>query len=335
MNFLKEKLKRQSKTSIVLTVIVIIALIIVGQVYYSEKEFIKNFNQFKKEFTERNDKEANKIYEEIKKQSHKEKVDVYILDQLEALKYSLDNEAIEGNSIADPKKDLEHFKFYTKDSEKFKSKYVEMEIYVDDYSHYKVGLKALDDKEFVKSKEEFSKVTSNYKYYDEAQNLINDMNNKAKEWALSSSQDFLALGEVEKAKQEIEKGLMLNKDELELIKAKEEIEKNRIKYTLNKKEIQDTLNKIKQLNWIKDEKNIVVEDIQYKDKNFYKVIEKNEKDENIWPYDIYIEKMIDIEEDKDSTQEKEENMKESEVILVKGEEKKNLNDYLKENAKAE
>ncbi|WP_010296480.1 hypothetical protein [Clostridium senegalense] len=331
MDFLKEKLKKQSKTSIALTILLIIAIIFMGQIYYNEKEFIKNFNDFKKYFTERNEESAHGIYIDIKKQSHKEKVDVYILDQLDAFKYNLENDSIENSHIDDASKELSYFEFYSEKSEKVKEEYTKMQSYVEDYNHYKNGLEAYDKKDFVKAKEEFEKVTSNYKQYNEAQTMAEKMSAKSKEWSLKKCNELLALGDIENALVELEKGFLLNKDDSDLLKEKENIEKNKIEYLKNRKEISGSLEKINKLNWIKDEKSIIIEEVKYKEKDFYKVTEKDEKNPNIWEYELYIEKLPIDNENTEEEKDKDKVMKETIALLIKDKEEKSLDDFIKEN----
>ena len=310
MGFKNKETRRKYKLSTIFAIIAVIFLIIGGKLYATESVFVRKLNDFKKYFTVNNQVEAHKIYDETKKEKHKEKIDTYLLDQLEALKFSLENNTIENEKAEES---IVNFKYYGDKSKKIKIEYDKMLNYIQDDKHYKNGIKYFEEKEFIKAKEEFALVRESYKFYEQAQDTLKVIPERAKEFALKKLDSFIKDGDFQKALSKIDEALQLNNNDKDLLAEKDKIQKEKVKYLKNTKEVKAALEKIDKLHWLKDIKNVHVEEITYNNEPYYKVIEKDNKGNNLWQYDLYV------------------HSKKDEVLLIKGKEVKNLNKFLEEN----
>jgi len=124
---------------------------------------------------------------------------------------------------------------------------------------------------------------------------------------------FIKDGDFQKALSKIDEALQLNNSDKDLLAEKDKIQKEKVEYLKNTKEVKAALEKINKLQWLKDIKNVYVEEITYNNEPYYKVIEKDNKGNNLWQYDLYV------------------HSKKDEVLLIKGKEVKNLNKFLEEN----
>lgn len=310
MGFRNKETRRKYKLSTIFAIIAVIFLIIGGKLYATESVFVRKLNDFKKYFTVNNQVEAHKIYDETKKEKHKEKIDTYLLDQLEALKFSLENNTIENEKAEES---IVNFKYYGDKSKKIKIEYDKMLNYIQDDKHYKNGIKYFEEKEFIKAKEEFALVRESYKFYEQAQDTLKVIPERAKEFALKKLDSFIKDGDFQKALSKIDEALQLNNNDKDLLAEKDKIQKEKVEYLKNTKEVKAALEKINKLKWLKDIKNVYVEEITYNNEPYYKVIEKDNKGNNLWQYDLYV------------------HSKKDEVLLIKGKEVKNLNKFLEEN----
>ncbi|MDU1350273.1 hypothetical protein [uncultured Clostridium sp.] len=310
MGFMNKETSRKRKLSTIIAIIAVILIIIGGKFYATEAGFVRKLNDFKKYFTENNQVEAHKIYDETKKAKHKEKIDTYLLDQLEALRFSLENNTIKNEKAEES---IVNFKYYGDKSEKIKVEYNNMLNYIQNDKHYKNGIKYFEDKEFLKARDEFSLVKEEYKFYTQAQETLKIIPERSKEFALKKLEGFIKSGDFETALLKVDEALQLNNNDKDILAEKDKIQKAKVEYLKNTKEVKAALEKIQKLKWIKDEKNVYVEEVTYNNEPYYKVIEKDSKGNNLWKYDLYV------------------HSKKDEALLVKGKEVENINKFLEEN----
>lgn len=308
----QKKVGAISRKSAIFFGIIVIILIFAGYFYFTEREFLKDLNNFKKYFTENNQVKAHEIYVKVKKEKHKEKINLYLLDQLDAFKFNLEDDSFNDGDMNNIDQSLKSFKFYADNSKAIKDEYNKMVKYVEQHNYYKLGVEYFQNKEFVKAKEQLEKVTPQYKFYNIAKETIKDIPLKAKENALKNYGELLKKGDVDKALAYVNEALALNENNKELLEIKKDIETNKNEYLKNKEEIKKSLEKLNECCTELNIKSIAIEEFKYKNREGYKIIEKGEDGKNKWDFELFIDK-----EDK-------------KAVVIKGKEVKTLEQYIKE-----